>query len=156
MCSSMVWPYMYCYERFESTLTPTMLMLVSETTPQEAGEFLAGYLNWEVIKSQVGWVLLLIMIHILWTALRCWLGDFRQKMILPKVNPAVITGFKAFFSLVVAYLLCVCVSQTWDNKVAMHRMLPGSFMTLSHRRGTIKWQCTVCSAMIPSDRWSTS
>ena len=31
---------MYCYERFESTLTPTMLMLVGETTPQEAGEFL--------------------------------------------------------------------------------------------------------------------
>ena len=47
----------YCYERFESTLTPTMLMLVGETTPQEAGEFLTGYLSWEVIKSQVGWVL---------------------------------------------------------------------------------------------------
>ena len=113
---------MYCYERFESTLTPTMLMLVSETTPQEAGEFLTGYLSWDVIKSQVGWVLLLILIHILWTVLRCRLGNIRQDMILPKVNTAVITGFKAILSLVVAWFLYVSISQTWDNKEAMHRM----------------------------------
>ena len=31
---------MYCYERFESTLTPTMLMLMGETNAQEAQEFL--------------------------------------------------------------------------------------------------------------------
>ena len=120
---------MYCYERFESTLTPTMLMLVGETTPQEAGEFLTGYLSWEVIKSQVGWVLLLILIHSLWTAVRCWLGDLRQKMILPKVNPAVITGFKAILSLVVAWFLYVSISQTWDNKVARIRPISMSLST---------------------------
>ena len=55
---------MYCYERFESTLTPTMLMLVGETTPQEAGEFLTGYLCWDIVRTMVGWVLLLILVHI--------------------------------------------------------------------------------------------
>ena len=50
---------MFCYERFESTLTPTMLMLAMETTGQEAKEFLSGYLSWEVIKTNVGWILLL-------------------------------------------------------------------------------------------------
>jgi heptose-I-phosphate ethanolaminephosphotransferase len=114
---------MYCYERFESTLTPTMLMLVGETTPQEAGEFLEGYLSWDILGSMVGWVLLLILVHILWTLVRSALcRRFLQMMVLPLVNPVVVTSLKTLLSLVVAGLLVVCVSETWDNKVAMHRM----------------------------------
>ena len=113
---------MYCYERFESTLTPTMLMLVGETTSQEAGEFLKGYLSWEVIKSQIGWVLMLILIHILWTFVRSWIRKNTQEMMLPQFNKVVIIGFKALFSVIVAVLLYSCLSQTWDNKVAMQRM----------------------------------
>lgn len=113
---------MYCYERFESTLTPTMLMLVGETTTQEAGEFLKGYLSWEVIKSQVGWLLMLILIHILWTFVRSRIRKNTQEMMLPQFNRVVIIGFKALFSVIVAVLLYSCLSQTWDNKVAMQRM----------------------------------
>ena len=113
---------MYCYERFESTLTPTMLMLVGETTTQEAGEFLKGYLSWEVIKSQIGWVLMLILIHILWTLVRSRIRKNTQEMMLPQFNRVVIIGFKALFSVIVAVLLYSCLSQTWDNKVAMQRM----------------------------------
>ena len=113
---------LYCYERFESTLTPTMLMLVGETTPQEAGEFLKGYLSWEVIESQVGWILLLILIHILWTFVHCWLKKLTLEMVLPQVNTIVVIVFKALFSIIVAVLLCLSISQTWDNKVAMRRM----------------------------------
>ena len=113
---------MYCYERFESTLTPTMLMLVGETTTQEAGEFLKGYLSWEVIKSQVGWLLMLILIHILWTLVRSRIRKNTQEMMLPQFNRVVIIGFKALFSVIVAVLLYSCLSQTWDNKVAMQRM----------------------------------
>ena len=113
---------LYCYERFESTLTPTMLMLVGETTPQEAGEFLKGYLSWEVIESQVGWILLLILIHILWTFVHCWLKKLTLEMVLPQVNTIVVIVFKALFSIIVAVLLCSSISQTWDNKVAMRRM----------------------------------
>lgn len=113
---------MYCYERFESTLTPTMLMLVGETTSQEAGEFLKGYLSWEVIKSQIGWVLMLILIHILWTFVRSRIRKSTQEMMLPQFNKVVIIGFKALFSVIVAVLLYSCLSQTWDNKVAMQRM----------------------------------
>ena len=113
---------LYCYERFESTLTPTMLMLVGETTPQEAGEFLKGYLSWEVIESQVGWILLLILIHILWTFVHCWLKKLTLEMVLPQVDTIVVIVFKALFSIIVAVLLCSSISQTWDNKVAMRRM----------------------------------
>lgn len=113
---------MFCYERFESTLTPTMLMLAMETTGQEAKEFLSGYLSWETVKSGVGWILLLIGVHILWTILRRVISKVRQRLILPKVNPLFFKGMKAVLGCVVAWLLYSSVSQTWDNKVAMHRL----------------------------------
>ena len=113
---------MYCYERFESTLTPTMLMLVGETTPQEAGEFLTGYLSWDIVRTMVGWVLLLILVHIVWTFVRCPLRKQLLKMIALQIPPMMITGLRAILSLVVAWLLIVSVSETCDNKVAIHRM----------------------------------
>ena len=113
---------MYCYERFESTLTPTMLMLVGETNAQEAREFLSGYLSWDVIKTNVGWILLLALIHILWTFLRRLLRKWRERMILPKVQPVFVTGFKAVLGCVVAWLLYDAFSQTWPNKVAIGRL----------------------------------
>ena len=113
---------MFCYERFESTLTPTMLMLAMETTGQEAQEFLSGYLSWETVKSGVGWILLLIIVHILWTFLRKFFSRMRQRLILPKVNPLFIKSLKAVLGCVVAWLLYSSISQTWDNKVAMHRL----------------------------------
>ena len=113
---------MYCYERFESTLTPTMLMLVGETNAQEAQEFLSGYLSWDVVKTNVGWILLLALIHILWTFLRRLLLKWRERMILPKVQPAFFTGLKAVLGCVVAWLLYDAATQTWDNKVAMYRL----------------------------------
>ena len=113
---------MYCYERFESTLTPTMLMLVGETNAQEAREFLSGYLSWDVIKTNVGWILLLALIHILWTFLRRLLRKWRERMILPKVQPAFVTGLRVVFSCVIAWLLYDAFSQTWPNKVAIGRL----------------------------------
>ena len=113
---------MYCYERFESTLTPTMLMLVGETNAQEAREFLSGYLSWDVVKTSVGWILLLALIHILWTFLRRLLRKWRERMILPKVQPVFVTGFKAVLGCVVAWLLYDASTQTWPNKVAIGRL----------------------------------
>ena len=113
---------MYCYERFESTLTPTMLMLVGETNAQEAREFLSGYLSWDVVKTNVSWILLLALIHILWTFLRRLLRKWRERMILPKVQPAFVTGLRVVFSCVIAWLLYDAFSQTWPNKVAIGRL----------------------------------
>ena len=113
---------MYCYERFESTLTPTMLMLVGETTPQEASEFLTGYLSWDIVRTMVGWILLLILVHILWAFVRCPLRKLLLKMTALQIHPMMITGLRAILSLVVAWLLVDSVLQTWDNKVAIHRM----------------------------------
>ena len=113
---------MFCYERFESTLTPTMLMLVGETSGQEAREFLSGYLSWDVITSGIGWIILLILAHLLWTLLRHFSAKKHRQMILSQVNTAVVAGFKAVLGCLVAWLLYGAVNQTWDNKVALQRL----------------------------------
>ena len=112
----------YCYERFESTLTPTMLMLVGETTAQEAQEFLSGYLSWDVVTSSVGWILLLALVHLLWTCLRGAFCRGRKRLILPEFQPALITGLKAVVGAVIAWCLYDAYTLTKDNKVAMGRL----------------------------------
>ena len=113
---------MFCYVKFDSTLTPTMLMLFGETTQQESQEFLSSYLNWDIITSCVGWILLLIVVHILWTILRKVLLKMRQRIILPKVNQTVPLVCKAVLGVVVAWLLIYAYGQCKENKVAMHRL----------------------------------
>ena len=44
----------FCYTQFDSTLTPTMLLLVGETNGREASEFLSTYLSVSVLFSKVG------------------------------------------------------------------------------------------------------
>ena len=112
----------YCYERFESTLTPTMLMLVGETNGQEAKEFLESYLSWDVVKTSVGWILLLMLVHILWTFIRSWLVKIRKRIILPKVNKGFMICLRAALGCLVGWLLYSSVTQVWDNKVAMQRL----------------------------------
>ena len=112
----------FCYVRFESTLTPTMLMLVAETSSQEAREFFSGYLSWAILTTNVGWILLLMLIHILWTFMRRWLNEICLQMILPKKNESFVMGLQAVLGCVVAWCLYSSISQTWDNKVAMRRL----------------------------------
>jgi heptose-I-phosphate ethanolaminephosphotransferase len=55
----------FCLVKFQSPITPSMLLLVGETTGKEAGEFLGNYLTWDVVFSPLGWVLLLMLLQIL-------------------------------------------------------------------------------------------
>lgn len=55
---------MYCFVRFGSTLTPTMLLLVGETNSSEASEFFTTYLDWNLLWTPIGLILLLMLVHI--------------------------------------------------------------------------------------------
>ena len=55
---------MYCFVRFGSTLTPTMLLLVGETNSSEASEFFSTYLDWSLLLTPIGLILLLMLAHI--------------------------------------------------------------------------------------------
>ena len=118
---------MYCYVRFESTLTPTMLMLVGETNSQEAGEFLAGYLSWDVLTSKVGYILLILLAHILWTLLRRGLCRLRKRLILPVLNPGVTdflgTTLRCVLGIGVVVLMYHAYDECWTNKEAIHRLM---------------------------------
>lgn len=54
----------YCFVKFGSTLTPTMLLLVGETNSSEASEFLSAYLDWSLLTTPIGWILLIMLVHI--------------------------------------------------------------------------------------------
>jgi len=114
---------MFCYERFESTFTPTMLMLAMETTGQEAQEFLSGYLSWDIVKTGVGWILSLMTGHLLWTILRAIFKRMSKRMILlPKLHESVYTIPRLLIGLITGWCLYSAVSQTWDNKMAIRRL----------------------------------
>lgn len=51
----------YCFVKFDTTITPTMLLLVGETDSREAAEFLESYLTGSVVFSRLGWVLLVLL-----------------------------------------------------------------------------------------------
>ena len=55
---------MYCFVKFKSTLTPTMLLLVGETNSSEAQNFLSSYLDWDVLLSPVGLLFAILIVHI--------------------------------------------------------------------------------------------
>ena len=118
---------MYCYVRFESTLTPTMLMLVNETTPQEAGEFLSGYLSWDILLSPVGYVLLILLAHILWTILRSVFRRMRKRLILPTLNPRLMgvlaTAVRCVLGIAIVWLMIFAWDECHYNKESIHKMM---------------------------------
>ena len=113
---------MFCYERFESTLTPTMLMLAMETTSQEAKEFLSGYLSWDTVKTNVGWILLLMAVHVVWTFVRLLAKKMSRRILLPKLHESVYIIPKLLIGLLTAWCLYSAISQTWNNKMAIRRL----------------------------------
>nr|WP_315391519.1 phosphoethanolamine transferase [uncultured Prevotella sp.] len=61
---------LFCWVKFQSTLNPSMLLLVGETDGREASEFFSSYFTSDLIFSSVGLLLLVMLIHILTTFLK--------------------------------------------------------------------------------------
>lgn len=56
---------LFCWVKFQSTLNPSMLLLVSETNGREASEFFSSYFTADLLASSVGVLGLLLLVHIL-------------------------------------------------------------------------------------------
>ena len=56
---------LFCWVKFQSTLNPSMLLLVGETDEREASEFFSSYFTSDLILSSIGLLLLVMFIHIL-------------------------------------------------------------------------------------------
>jgi len=99
----------YCFWKFESTLTPTMLLLVGETDSREAGEFIKQYLSPDVFVSRVGWIFLLVILHVL----AAWKGKFPRSKI-----PFSIARTEPYLGiLTIGFFVWSCIS-SFPNKVA--------------------------------------
>ena len=120
---------MFCYVRFESTLTPTMLMLFFETNSQEAAEFLGTYVTADTLLSPVGAVLLIALAHAVSAtvsrnalfAQKPQKSQEPQKSQKPQMPHWVmpLAGLAAVLLLAWSAVLC------WPNKAAMLRLMAG-------------------------------
>lgn len=116
---------MFCYVRFESTLTPTMLMLFFETTGQETKEFLNSYVGWDLLTSKAGWIILIAFLHILWSIFSLWWKRHNQKMGL-RLSPSVVLYSQSIMGVVALGLFVYCATECFPNKQAMGRLMSKS------------------------------
>lgn len=118
----------YCFVKFDTTITPTMLLLVGETNSDEASEFIESYLSPDIIFSRVGWVLLVLLAHVAWTImltragkLRAWISAKARRFtdsyagMGDKLQPWLGGALVAVF----AYSLVT----GWNNKAAYVRLM---------------------------------
>ena len=112
---------MFCYERFESTLTPTMVMLFLETNGREASEFLSSYVGWEVLSMKTGRVLFIALCHLVWSVLSAWWK--RRKTMGPRLAKPVVEGTKALLGVAAACGLIWSATLVVPNKMAMIRLM---------------------------------
>ena len=110
---------MFCFDNFDSKLTPTMLMLVGETTGREAGEFARSFFSTRLVTSITGWILLIITLHILWVLL--WHG-LRPRLRMLRLQPLMQKMLLSLFGLLLIPLLCLGYDQCQRNKRAMARL----------------------------------
>lgn len=113
----------YCFVKFDSTLTPTMLLLVGETDSREAAEFLQTYLSADVLTSKVGWVLLVAVAHILACCAarplcRWILSVLPERRFTPAKAETVLGGMLLLF-------LLLSAKASYHNKQATWRLMAG-------------------------------
>lgn len=111
----------FCYVRFESTLTPTMLMLCMETSIREAREFVHAYGGADLLTSLPGGVLLIATAHAL-CALAAW-GLSLMRQSLPRLTKPVAATANALLGAATLTLLAVSIHACWPNKQALIRLM---------------------------------
>ena len=123
----------FCFWKFGSTITPSMLLLVSETDSREAGEFFTTYINLDVLLSPIGWLVVLMLIHAI-IALRKKLCRLFKLNYSQLVKPF-FTKVSAFAdryrithvsAVAVVVLLVWSICSSWQNKKGMTRLMTAS------------------------------
>ncbi len=54
----------YCFENFGTSINPMMIMLLNETNPTEASNFLHTFMSAKVLSGYIPWILILSVLHI--------------------------------------------------------------------------------------------
>ena len=56
---------LFCWVKFQSPLSPTMLLLAGETNGREAGEFISNYINLGIINTNVGVLFFILILNLI-------------------------------------------------------------------------------------------
>ncbi|MBQ8655564.1 MAG: phosphoethanolamine transferase [Prevotella sp.] len=121
---------MFCYVRFESTLTPTMLMLAQETDSRETSEFFRTFVGFDLLTTKVGWVLLILAVHVVWAlCIRAYQAYKAHKLNgtnKPYWSYKPYKSYKpyacAVLGVLCVVLLALSVNSTYANKSVMLRL----------------------------------
>ncbi|MBO5156575.1 MAG: phosphoethanolamine transferase [Prevotella sp.] len=123
---------MFCFVKFDSTISPTMLLLLSETNTNEATEFFESYLSADVLMSPVGLTLLVALLHILWNVLKRhhsfkWTKTVRKKLSAFADKHAFALKIyggacRVFGALMIIYYIVANFEPMMANKTAMYRL----------------------------------
>ena len=107
----------FCFWKFGSALTPTMLLLVGETNGNEASEFLSTYINASVILSPVGWLLLIAALQL---ATALLLPRLRKRKVSGLILPAGMTRqARPWLETLLLGLIVGSIITSWHNKREM-------------------------------------
>ena len=130
----------FCFWKFDSTITPSMLMLVGETDSREAGEFFSTYLTPDILFSPVGCILLLIILHAV-VALRkklCSLFHIDYQAMMDKIQAKFSYVMHRYMlypecGILVMTLLVWSIFSSSSNKVGMTRLMTANTIgTVEH------------------------
>lgn len=110
---------MFCFVKFGTTINPSMLLLVGETTGNEASEFLSSYVTMDMLLSPVGVIMLIPLLHLtVFFISRRYMKVWSHKMKRGvKVGLAILT---VIVSMVMIYWCCgICI----ENKQLFHKVM---------------------------------
>jgi heptose-I-phosphate ethanolaminephosphotransferase len=102
----------FCYDRFDSYLTPTMLQLAKETNKNETEEFFGSYISLKTFLSPIGIIILLSIIHIFVSIKKC--GGLL-------INKSV--KYQPFWGAVILALLIYGCIVCYPNKSKLHKLM---------------------------------
>lgn len=109
----------FCFVKYDSTLTPTMLLLLGETNSREAGEFLQTCFSPDVLFSSVGLILLVLLAHIAFTLFSRRRKNAPTKQARWNFRQSALP----LAGLLTLGLLIWCLAKNFDNKVAFVRLM---------------------------------
>lgn len=127
---------LYCVTKFDSALSPTILLLMLETDTREASEFISSCLSSDVLLGSVGIVLCLILANIIFILRRYWIKYLRLSNIINRVS-TIYSKHKHNLTIcagtAMSVLLIVSAVSSFANKQAMVRLMTGGNIgTIEH------------------------
>lgn len=110
----------YCFVTYDTTLTPTVMMLLAETNSNEAKEFASTIFSPDVIFGKVGWILLIILVHIAITVGRRLLP---KRFVGVSLVPDALKYCRTLLGIACIALFVWCGALSWSNKQGVYSLM---------------------------------